>query len=514
VPPTVRAALAFAAGGTAVAGVVAPGVIVLAEGVMRAMIVSKLKLTAAVLLAAGVLGTGAGWVTRPGAGPGPARAWAEQPQPKVAVRPAGKVLEIEKAGAALQRGEMDEAYKLLQEAVRKNPSLPPARLMLARLLLATRDGQRQGRAILEQAVVENPDHPEVYLTLGSIALSEGRLTEAVFDCQHALTLSAADRWTADQKKNFQAQSHTGLAAAFEARRDWVNARTHLAVLVYLDPMKGLLRQRLARALFFLDKPDDAYRELTAAIVNDPTLEPAAVTMGRLWTNKGDFTQAREWLDKAIQAEPNSPRARLAYADWLLQQNEIDQAKAHADAAARVKPNDPDVLKLQGLIARMRKDYVTAEATFRRVLNNVRADFFAMNQLALISADQSDGEQRRQALEMAETNARANLRSPEAQATLGYVYYRNGNIEKAWQALQEANAVAPASSSSTSDLPRDTAYYLALVLDKRGKPDEAKKLLKRALDCKGLFVYRQEAQALLDKVNKNEPAKDGQENPKP
>src|SRR5438105_12027168 len=70
--------------------------------------------------------------------------------------PAVKIKEIEDAGAALQRGQIDDAYKLLQEAVKKNPHLPPAQLMLARLFLATNEGQRQGRAVLERAAAENP----------------------------------------------------------------------------------------------------------------------------------------------------------------------------------------------------------------------------------------------------------------------------------------------------------------------------------------------------------------------
>src|SRR4051794_8176731 len=90
--------------------------------------------------------------------------------------PAAKIEEIEKAGTALQKGQADEAYKLLQEAVRKKPDLPPARLMLARLLLTSREAQQQGRAVLELAAGENPDHPQVFLTNGSLALQEGRVT--------------------------------------------------------------------------------------------------------------------------------------------------------------------------------------------------------------------------------------------------------------------------------------------------------------------------------------------------
>jgi uncharacterized protein (TIGR02996 family) len=417
---------------------------------------------------------------------------------------AAKIKEIEDAGAALQRGQVDEAYKLLQEAIKKNPGLPPARLMLARLFLATNEGQRQGRATLERAAAENADHPEVFLTIGSLALAEGRFSEALLTYQTALDLSTTDRWTADQKKAIQVQARTGLASAFEARTDWPGARSQLAALLDLDAKNGQLRQRLARALFFLDKPEDAHRELQTAVKDDPTLEPAAVYLAKLWANKGDSKLAREWLDKAIKAEPNSLRVHLAYADWLLQQNEIEQAKLHAEAAAKVRPEDTDVLRLQGLVARIQKDLSAAEKSFRRVFNDSPTDFVAANQLALVLADQPDNEQRKRALQYAEVNVRQfsrsnDFRAAESLATFGYVSYRNGNVDGALQALQMATAGGQATS--------DTAYYLALVLSSRDKVEEAKKLLKSAVDSKGLFVYRKEAQSLLETLDKKEPVKD-------
>ena len=67
--------------------------------------------------------------------------------------PQAKIEEIEKAGAALMKGQVDEAYRLLQEASKKNPSLRPPRLMLALLFLNSnsRDGVVQGRNLLEHA---------------------------------------------------------------------------------------------------------------------------------------------------------------------------------------------------------------------------------------------------------------------------------------------------------------------------------------------------------------------------
>src|SRR5262245_55695710 len=77
--------------------------------------------------------------------------------------PQAKNEDIEKAGEALRKGQFDDAYKLLQEAVKKKPDLPPARLMLARMFSRVQDMGPQARATLELAAAENPDHPEIYL---------------------------------------------------------------------------------------------------------------------------------------------------------------------------------------------------------------------------------------------------------------------------------------------------------------------------------------------------------------
>src|SRR5829696_6131235 len=114
--------------------------------------------------------------------------------------PAAKIEEIEKAGERLLKGQVDEAYKLLQEAVKKKPDLPPARLMLARLLLNTKEGQQQARGMLELAASETPDHPQVYLTSASLALAEGRITDTILNCEKALALANADRWPNDAKE--------------------------------------------------------------------------------------------------------------------------------------------------------------------------------------------------------------------------------------------------------------------------------------------------------------------------
>ena len=54
------------------------------------------------------------------------------------------------------------ALKLLREAAKKNPDLPPAQVMMARLF-AQAKAFPMARNALEQAVVEDPNDPDAYI---------------------------------------------------------------------------------------------------------------------------------------------------------------------------------------------------------------------------------------------------------------------------------------------------------------------------------------------------------------
>lgn len=401
-----------------------------------------------------------------------------------------KIAEIEKATEVFQKGQVDEAFNLLKEAVKKNPALPPARLMLARFFFASNQ-LAAGRSVLEAAAVETPDHPEIYLSNGSLALGENRITETLLNCQTALALAQQDRWSAEQKKQYQRDARSGLAAAYEARKDWQNAKSQLLALLELEPKSGLVRQRVARSLFFLDKPADAVAELNVAIKDEPTLEPPALTMGRLWTEKGDVKQAAEWMQKAVEREPNNMRVHLVYGQWLLDQSRPEEAKLHADLAGKLDPKSKDVEKLRGLLARYLRDYEAAEKIFDGLYREAPADFFVTNQLAHALVEQTDASKKNRAVQIAEVNARQYQKLAEALSTLGWIYYRTGRMDDAEKAL--------AASVSGGQATADTAYYLAQVFSERGKTSEATRLVKASLESKGPFLFRKEAQALAAKL---------------
>ncbi len=95
------------------------------------------------------------------------------------------------------------------------------------------------------------------------------------------------------------------------------------------------------------------------------------------------------LEQAARKAPATSVSKLAYADWLLQQNETDQAKIHVDAAFKLEPKNIEVLKLKGLIARIQKKAKEAETVFQDLLTKRAGRLLRHNQLALVLADSAD-----------------------------------------------------------------------------------------------------------------------------
>lgn len=452
-----------------------------------------------------------------------------------------------------RKNEFDKCYECLVEAANdKEAALPPARLMMARLYFSAQGQAQAGRVLLETALVESPDHPEVYLTNASIALAEGRILDTLLSCQIALQQANGARWNAAQQRKFRTEAHAGLATAYEARKDWGNSRSHLTEWSNLDPDNVAVRQRLARAHFLLGNQKDARAELTEAAKRHNTkkadskwtpLDPTEVTMGQFHAQmvgltplpenkKNDkdidkeierikkedanhYAKAKECFEKAIKESENDPvaglKANQAFAGWLLDNRKLKEAEDVLETVAKLDKTPPtrETQSLQGLLARYKKDYTTAANIFQRILAETRDDFFAGNQAALCLIEiKGDQKAHDRAGQTAETNQRLYPRAAEAYATLGWIYLQNGRVDEADRAL----AIAINSGQASAD----TAYYLSKLLMKKAEKedgkkkteleDRAKEILDKALKSQGVFVNREEAKEFLDGLKGTLPMK--------
>jgi RNA polymerase sigma factor (sigma-70 family) len=156
---TVRAALDYVLAGATSA--LSPSLLALTEGVLRAMFLSKMRFTAAVLLATALVGTGAGWVTyRAAADDAPA---AGRPAPAAGApavpREAPQRRDDEERAARQRRDEqqarLERAEKLLNQAEKEVEERE--RLWLAELI----DAQLKVMSLRENIKEKESELPAV-----------------------------------------------------------------------------------------------------------------------------------------------------------------------------------------------------------------------------------------------------------------------------------------------------------------------------------------------------------------
>jgi tetratricopeptide (TPR) repeat protein len=403
------------------------------------------------------------------------------------------------ASRAVHEGKDAEALTLIRAAVASRPSGPPVRLELARLQFAANQAAK-GRRSLEQTASESPNDPRVYLMFGSLALGEGRYSDARLNGEKALALLDETKLDAGAVRAIRREASAGLAAVAEASDDWSSARTHLLDWLDIDPANAQARQRLGRALFRLGETEGAFKELTRAAKDDPKLGPAAVPMALLFVQAGNDAKAEEWFVHASRVEPKNAVVRLTHARWRLDKGRAIEARSLVEEAAKLDPKSKEVEPLRGLVAWQLRELDAAERIFEALHRAAPADSGFASLLTLALVEQDDAEKRSQGLRLAEVNAQKFPRALDVLASLGRAHARSGHREEAERFLRAAIAGAGGRATPT------IAYFLAQILAEKGLPDDARGLLTQATATPIAFAYQADARKLLATLEAKTPAR--------
>jgi hypothetical protein len=416
-------------------------------------------------------------------------------------------------------GDGNGTLEKLGDAVKADASLPPAELLLSRLLILINDINR-GRQLLDQVASKYPETPEVYLLLGNLALGEGRFTDAYLEYTQAGTTLGQRKtdWTASRRTAFLREVYSGKAAVFEQLQNWDRAKAELLVWKGLSEDDPLVHLREGRILYLeAVKPDqdekafdaaynnalaefqEAYRLQKAAkeqglYKHDPVVERPELVMLQLHTAANKFERAREELKKLAADEKNiesndpkeAGRVFTQVSIWHLRQGEFEQAQKYATKATALDKESPALKALSAMLGYYAND-PKAEEDFAKMNADAPGDFFSSNYLALILAESPDEAKRGRAVQLAEMNARLYPQSAEALSTLGWCYYNVGRYQEALKVMGVFTQGAQISP--------DTAYYFAKVLLAANKfaTRDVFNLLESAIAAKGPFKHRREAE---------------------
>ncbi|NBV44300.1 MAG: hypothetical protein EBR86_01320 [Planctomycetia bacterium] len=397
--------------------------------------------------------------------------------------------------------DIDGASAILERVKSNNAKLPPPGVMMSMLWMNV-NRVAEARSALEETVNKFPADPEPFLMLGDLAFQDRRITESSLLFNKAADLTKSFMENPKRKRDFEIRSNAGLAAVAEARRQWDVARKHIEAWMALDPDNASARQRLGIVLFQLGEEEKALEQFRESKKLDPKSLQPELWMARLYSDAKKRDVARKQIEAAVKAAPKDVGVLLGAAEWFLAQNDLEAAKANADAALAVDEKNLGAKLIRGTVARVSRDYRAAEKYLNDAHVQSPGNFPASNSLALVLVESEEKEGRQRAVEMAEANVamyRDNSTvGPNALTTLAWIYYRLGRREDAEKLFARV--------TQSNTLPTDGAYYLARVLADRGDADKARSILEQVLAGEPFFATRADAVDLLEKLKSTPPKK--------
>ncbi len=392
--------------------------------------------------------------------------------------------------------DIDGCRAILERAKSNNAKLPPPGVMMATLWLSVNQ-LGPARAELEDTAVKFAGDPEPYLMLGDLAFQDRRITDAAVLFEKATSLTTAFSENAKRKRDFDIRCFAGNAAVAEARKQWEAGQKQLQGWLDLDPDNASAHQRMGIVLFQLGKEAEALAQFREARKLDEKAVQPELALARLYDEAKKRDVAKRLIEQAIKAAPNDPGVLLASAQWYLGQNDLETAKTTAENALKIDAKSLEGKIVRGAIARVARDYKTAERFFNEAHVQSPGNFPASNSLALVLIESDEESARQRATEMAEANVRMyRENSPQqvnALTTLAWVYYKRGLREEAEKILAQI--------TQNNALTTDGAYYVAKLLADRGEKDRARKILEEVLANEPMFATRPDALDLLAKLKK-------------
>jgi tetratricopeptide (TPR) repeat protein len=359
----------------------------------------------------------------------------------VKLNPRAAAARLQLARLQLARGETTDALESAEEVSKQRPDDVDAAVLMSRSLRAQGDLPRAERELTSR-ISRNPNAAPLHLEKGWLALQRNELPSARKSFEETLRL---------QPSSYDAV--VGLVTIDIAQRNIAAARARVASWQQRDPNDARVKILSARVALAGGNTAEAEQTLRALVTADPSQLDAYDLLGRIAVANGQ-------LDRALA--------------------EYQNLASHSKT-----PAGP--LTLVAMIHEARGDHEAARQQYERVLALDPHAGVAANNLAWMYAEAGRLDD---ALKLA-TVAQDQLKRPESEDTLGWVYYRKGLWQHAIASFERAISKAPANPVYQ--------YHLGLAHLKDGNDSEGRAALKRALTLKSDFNGAEDARKALEET---------------
>jgi len=356
-------------------------------------------------------------------------------------------LHYETAVAQVQNGNLSEAIKHLDDALRVYPDFTDAVILRAELKMRT-GAAEDAISSLITFLKAHPENNAAYL-----ALAEAYRVQARWD--DALAIYQAFIRNAPTVPEFQFAAGAVLLQEKKANQ----ARPYFEEALRLSPTYT----SAAEQLIDIDIQDkdfvSAQRRVDQQIKATTNAPGALILQAKLFIATGNSIGAEEVLNRVIKGAPDATFAYSILAQVYLKNREPNKAVVELQAAADRNPKDIGSRYLLGTIYRdSLGDNTRAKKWYNAVLEINPKMVGALNDMAYLLAEKMD--QPDQAISYA---TKAHDLAPNdfsVSDTLGWIFYRKGDIPRALTLLADAIQKAPETLDSRTQA--EIRYHLAMA----------------------------------------------------
>lgn len=185
----------------------------------------------------------------------------------------------------------------------------------------------EARKLLESMVKKEPDHTSTYLTLANLCYMQE---------DYASMAEAARKAIAIEEDN--AMAHYLLGKADDGREDGIMCVAHLTKAIVLKDDFVDARLLRAEALIKMKQYKEAMEDIDAILAQDPEDESAILLRGKIKETTGAQEEAEADYSRVTQLNPFNEQAFLYLGQLYITQEKLPEAIALFDEAIELNPS--------------------------------------------------------------------------------------------------------------------------------------------------------------------------------
>ncbi|MDY0251127.1 MAG: tetratricopeptide repeat protein [Pseudomonas sp.] len=375
----------------------------------------------------------------------------------LAKHPNNQQLIFSKAILLNQDQRSEEALQLLEDQPKKY-AVTATILLRARLLNQLNRGE-EALPLLRNALKKQPNDSRLRMTYARQLIELNQLEEARAEFLELLQQSPKDN-----------DLRFSLALINMDLEAWQEAQVYLEELLESGSHNDAVQYNLGRVFEELQDAKQAlaaYAQVQAG--NNYLAAQQRVANLFLSEQRVKETATHFELERIIHTDA-LVQLYLIEAEALANHQHVDRAWLRINQALKQVPEEPSLLYTRAMIADKRNDLVQLEQDLQLIIQRDPSNAMALNALGYTLADRTDRlDEARQLIEQAHQ-----LEPNDAAITdsLGWLYYRQGDLQTAERLLREAYSSFPDA---------EVAAHLGEVLWQLGQHKQAQRVWNQALE---------------------------------